>query len=307
MKTSRPFFIVGTGRSGTTLLQAMFMSAPGIFIPPETHFLPIAERVARRHGALATASGLDHLVREILQMCARQEMPVDPAALERELREAPRTCGDLFDALLWHVQQRRPGCRRIGEKSPVHLPFAPQLLEMFPDSQVITIIRDGRDVAVSHEEHLGRNTLRAALRWQRDQRLHARHARTLPPDRYASVRYEDLVNEPGRELRRLCAFLAEPFREEMLRPHERPEEGFAGWESHKSLTLRPLTTARIGRYKGAWTPQKIGLFQAICGAELRENGYALDSAPRLAGIWLGLRQAPSLLLARLRPDGGAPR
>ncbi len=300
MKTVAPFFIVGTGRSGTTLLQGMFMAAEGIFIPPETHFLPLADRAERRAGPPSASSGRDALIGEVLAMCRRQEMPADPVALEAELRAAPPTRGDLFDALLDHVKRRRPGCRRIGEKSPVHLPHAAELLRLFPDGKVITIIRDGRDVALSHEQTLDRGTLRAALRWRCDQRLHARWAQTLPEDRYAWVRYEDLVTDPEPQLRRLCRFLGEPFDQRMLRPHERGESGFATWETHKALTREPVTTARIGRYKTGLSRAQIALFQAICARELRAHGYALEPVPRLAGLGLGLRQIPDLALTQLR-------
>jgi hypothetical protein len=300
MHTKGVFFIVGTGRSGTTLLQAMFMAAPGIFIPPETHFLPLADLVARRHGPPETNRGFEHLLQAVLDMCARQEMPIDAVILEREMREAPRTRADLFDALLWHIRTRRPDCTRLGEKSPVHLPYSPWLLEAFPDCTIINVIRDGRDVAMSHEQALGRNALRAALRWRHDQRLHARFSRELPPRRYTSVRYEDLVIDPKRQMQRLCAFIGEPFCEAMLRPHERAEEGFATWETHKALTRRPITTSRVGRYRTGWSPDKIALFQLISGAELVANGYALEKAPTLRGLWLGLRQVPSVLWVRLR-------
>ena len=300
MQTKRPFFIVGTPRSGTTLLQAMFMASPGLYIPPETQFLGVCKRSERTHGPPARDAGLDNIIKEVLAVCERHELPVDPGTLELELRACRRTYADLFDTLLWHIRTRCPGCRRLGEKSPVHLLFVPELLEMFPDSQVITVIRDGRDVALSQEESLERKTLRAALGWRRDQRLHAGYVRTLPPSRYTRVRYEDLVTQPPRELRRLCAFLDEPFCHQMLQPHLRPEKGFADWERHKALTMRPLTTTRIGRYRGQLSRSKIALVQAVAGAQLRANGYPLERVPPLAGYLRGAGQLPDLLLTQAR-------
>ncbi len=297
MRTPRPFFIVGTPRSGTTLLQAMFMTLPGVFFPPETHFLPIALRCERRHGPLSTPAGREAMIEQVLEVAARHELPVDAEALAAELRACPGTRGDLLDALLWHMQSRQPGCRRLGEKSPAHLVFVPELLETFPDAAAITIVRDARDVALS-QEALGRSTLQAALGWRRDQRLHARYAAELPADRYACVRYEDLVREPERELRRLCAFLGETFDPAMLRPHERREAGFAAAETHKARTLEPLTASRIGRYRTEMTPAGIALVEAVAAGELVANGYALEARARLAGWILGMRQIPRLLAAR---------
>ncbi|NIN99979.1 MAG: hypothetical protein GTO49_34440, partial [Anaerolineae bacterium] len=39
-------------------------------------------------------------------------------------------------------------------------------------------------------------------------------------DRYHLVRYENLVREPEKEMRRLCAFLDIPFEEQVLNPYE---------------------------------------------------------------------------------------
>ena len=50
-----PFFVVGTDRSGTTLLRMMLDSHPDLAIPPETHFIPAlykAMHAARKDGSL---------------------------------------------------------------------------------------------------------------------------------------------------------------------------------------------------------------------------------------------------------------
>lgn len=300
MHTSRLFFIVGSGRSGTTLLQSMFLAAPGIYIPPETHFLPIARRIRTRFGPPERPRGRRRLVAAILANCAENEIPVDADRLEAELLACAATEAAMFDALLRHIQSRRPECRRLGEKSPVHLPYAPDLLRMFPDARVITIVRDGRDVALSQTGAFGRSMLQAALGWRRDQRLHARFRDELPPDRYTGVRYEDLVQDPEPELRRLCAFLEEPFDDRMLAPHERPTHGFATWEQHKALTRKPVTTARIGRYRTELDPAEIALFQWVARRELEANGYPIDPVPARRGLLLGLRQVPGLIVTRLR-------
>ena len=67
-----------------------------------------------------------------------------------------------------------------------------------------------------------------------------------------------------------------------------------------ALTMEPVTTSRIGRYKTQWSPAKVALFQIVSGAELRANGYPLERVPRLSGVLLGLRQLPSLLPAQIR-------
>ncbi|MCK4873596.1 MAG: sulfotransferase [Phycisphaerales bacterium] len=303
MKTKRPFFIVGSPRSGTTLLQAMLMSIPGVYIPPETKFWPITAGRERAYGPITSDRGFELAVRDVLESCPQNELPADVTELEAELRACERTHEALFDTLMAHMQARREECQRIGEKSPPHLPYVPRLLAMYPDGKAITIIRDGRDVAVSQSRAWASNILRTAIGWRRDQRMHASFAERFPADRYTSVRYEDLVTQPEIELRRLCAFLDEPFTEALLEHHKRADSGFAARETHKARTMEPVTTSRIGRYATRLSRSEISLFQTIAGRELRAHGYELDRIPKVMCLAAALRSLP----ATLRTHAGRQR
>ena len=85
----------------------------------------------------------------------------------------------------------------------------------------------------------------------------------------------------------------------MLQPHRRVETGFASFETHKVLTLEPVTAARIGRFRTRLSPSRIALVEAVAGAELRANGYELLSASRFGGYVLGARQLPGLIATQL--------
>ena len=299
-RTKRPFFIDGTPRSGTTLLQTMLTAGDGLYIAPETHFLPLTKFREKSYGRPQTDTGFENHIRQILSVSRRHELPVDLSTLKRELHDAERSYGGLFDTLLWHIQSRQPDCRRVGEKSPGHLLFVADLLEIFPDAKVITVIRDGRDVALSQREAWGTLTGRAALAWRRDQRLHNRYAKMLPGTRYTWVRYEDLVNRPQDELRRLCHFLEEPFNEAMIRFHDRTDKGFPDRETHKEMTLRPLTAARVGRYRNHLTESQIAVFQLLATRELQALGYGVEPSSRMDGYLAAARELPVLLWERAK-------
>jgi len=127
MKTKKPFFIVGSPRSGTTLLQAMLMSLDGVYIPPETKFWAITAGRAGVFGPISSDKGFELALDEVLKSCPQNELPVDVARLESELRAGVRDHGEMFDTLLNHMQQEK-GCRRIGEKSRPHFPYVPQFI-----------------------------------------------------------------------------------------------------------------------------------------------------------------------------------
>ena len=300
MKTRRPIFLVGSGRSGTTLLQSMLMRADGIRFSSETQFCARTLRRAAIFGPVEEDAGFERTLRSVLDTAVANELDVDLGILETELRAAPRDYAALFDVLLAHLQERLPDCRRLGEKSPNHLLHVDWLLDAFPDAQVIAIVRDGRDVAVSQREAFDEPLLSAAIRWRHYQRLQRRYARIHPPGRYTTVRYEDLVTQPETELRRLCGFLGEPFDARMLAPHERNRAGFAARETHKLRTLEPVTASRIARYRGVLTRRELALFQLVAGGELRAHGYALEPVPALLGVPSLLRALPGVLMRRRR-------
>ncbi len=78
------------------------------------------------------------------------------------------------------------------------------------------MVRDGRDVAASFIRRYG-SAHQGAKRWIEDNAL-VRAA--LGKRDVTIVRYEDLVSDPGRELRRLCAFVGLNYKDRMLNYHE---------------------------------------------------------------------------------------
>src|SRR5262249_35446578 len=132
---ARPIFIVGCGRSGTTLLRLMLDSHPAIAAGEETKFLTDLEPIVGEHWRLLHTYGFDR------------------AWWLDRIRA-------FYGGFLEEYATRR-GKRRWAEKTPgytFHLAF---LDELFPDAQYLHLIRDGRDVVASFRERWG---YRAGLR-----------------------------------------------------------------------------------------------------------------------------------------------
>ena len=300
MNVTRPIFIVGAPRSGTTLLQVMLSQIPGMHVTAETKFLILTKLRSKLLGSLDDQRGFEQTLAAIrYNVCQWRELPVDLDRLEAELRDTPREYAALFDTLLFHIQQGRPGCRRIGEKSPNHIHFVEYLLKHFDDGQVINILRDGRDAFVSQREAFGTDLVGSAFRWRHYIRLHERFSSTLSPDQYTAVKYEDLVTSPESELKRLCEFLREDFSPELLEHHRRSDAGFTSNESHKHRTLEPVTTSRVRRYQKSLSSNEIAIYQTIAGSELSRLGYPLEKTSKLAGYAGTLARLPSTLAARV--------
>ena len=139
-------------------------------------------------------------------------------------------------------------------------------------------MRDARSVALSlvemPEEWGTRSVPEGAARWRhRVSRGHA-EGTALGADRYAEVRYEDLVADPEQELRRLVEFCVLPWDDAVLRYAERglsrvPEGSQA---IHGNVASAPRTTRdwRSQMSPGDWRSSRPS--QGTCSRRWGTNG-----------------------------------
>jgi len=278
-----PFFIVGTGRCGSTLLQRMLCAHPGIAIPPETHFFkkldPILKftdplRVDEVEAYLNWLEREPHFVR-----CG-----VDGEAFARFLRAEARSARSICEWLIWHLAGEPEIGVRLGEKSPPHEKRLARIFEVFPEAKIVHIYRDPRDVVASlGTVHWGqeRSALQRATFCRDVLRRALKSQMSLGTDRHMMVQYESLVGDPEGELRRLCAFLGESFHERMLAHHESGGEGATYREDErpfKGLTDKSIVSDRIARYRTSLSPREIAGVERTVGSVLfGQFGYELDA------------------------------
>lgn len=103
----------------------------------------------------------------------------------------------------------------IVEKTPRHIEVLDRVKEKAPNTKIIFVVRDGRDVSASLYKRF-ENEAESVERW-----IAANEAVIAAEDdpNTVVVRYEDLVVQPEAELRRLCGFLKVEFSPDMLEYH----------------------------------------------------------------------------------------
>ena len=301
------FFIIGTGRCGSTLLQAMLSSHSRLYIPPELRYF------GRHDPAIAFKDPLrDEDVEAYLALCSRdiwwQDMGLDRTAFESAVQGGVRSARDIFLWVLGHVAEQRGNHKpRLGEKTPYYALVADRIDQLFPRSKFIHLHRDPRDVAASFLEQYwiaGGTALRCAGYIKHVFLQTTRLAQRVGPDRFCAVSYEALVANPESELRRLCAFLGEAYEPAMLDYRKREDPGYLdvekGW---KGLTSEPLTTSRIGRYAGRMTDQQVWTVERMLGPLSGEYGYEPATRARVPLAWRGAFWSERLQLKVLRTIG----
>jgi hypothetical protein len=207
-----PVFIVGSSRSGTTLLRNLLRSHPNLTFPPESQFIA---KYYRAYGDPRTWSEAIRLGRLILATRSVQTWQIDLQPQDfgdcRSFRDILQT---LFDS--WARRENKP---RWGDKTPQYVTDIPLLLNLFPNAQVIHIIRDGRDVASSAvKASFEGNLFMAALRWKKDVEAGRMAGASLSPSTYFEVHYEALLERSFEVMESVCKFLNEPMDQRVLKP-----------------------------------------------------------------------------------------
>ncbi len=286
-----PFF-VGCGRSGTTLVRAIFSSHPELVIPPESHFLG---RMVEHENAYNSPAGFstDRFLSDLYARPWLSRWELEEEIVKQAIRSNPPT--DLPDAvrLVFSLYAQMSGKPRYGDKTPRYVLYLPQLANLFPEARFVHIIRDGRDVTLSllEKDWGANNVIEGALFWKQRVEAGREAGRSLGPDRYREIRYERLMDDPEDIVRSVCEFIELPFDPVMLRYYERPrDEVFRGG-------VRPGTRKRDGRLrlpptKGLrdWRRQMskpdIAAFEIVVGDLLQELGYqrGIDRLPASARL-----------------------
>lgn len=277
---NNPFFLVGVGRSGTTLLRLMFHNHPNIAIPYESHFITKYYDTLDTYGDLKESDNLNRLVQDILNEELLKEWDHEFKHDQIIQNVTEPSLSSVMNSVFSDYANAK-GKVRWGDKSD-YLDRMHQILKVFPKAKFIHIIRDGRDVANSVMKlDWGPNDILGAAEWWSDHVSVARAIGTvLGQDRYAEVKYEDLVNSPIVELGRLCEFLNEPFVESMLEYHKSPGSEIP--ESRKFQhynSNQPPKSSRTYAWKAEMNKTHQALFNDYASKTLMDLGYEVPNIP----------------------------
>lgn len=302
------FFIVGCGRSGTTLLQVMLDSHPRLALPNETHFFSDFYRLNRHMGDLSARDKYEQALDSVLKTEHFAPMGLDRQRVLELSQERSLSWQTLFLALLTAIREER-GAPMIGEKTPAHISHLWSLYEWYPSARFIHLVRDPRAVVSSYLKapfyrQFGKNLFHALNAWRTALNIHFDATPRIDPKRYMALRYEDLVRQPEIELRRITEFLQIDFDPRMLEFHKREKTGFLAGESHKLGTLKPVYQDSTEKWRKDLTPKQLALVESALGPLMEKMGYLESHTPqsplqRLHMAQLFVRYKVRLRLRRL--------
>jgi len=286
-RSQSPVFVLGSPRSGTTLLYHMLLSAGNFAVyRTESNVFNVLEP---RAGDLSQAARRRELLDLWRPTRMFQRAGLDMAAIEPRIMAECRNGGD-FLRLYMEAIALRQGVERWADCTPEHILYLDRIHQTIPGALVIHVIRDGRDVALSTEKQ---KWIRP-LPWDKDGELIAaglfwewmvfhgrRSGHKLGPAHYREVRYEDLVSKPHQTLAGLSSFVGQELDyEQILKVGigsvSQPNTSFGSGKDDADFSP-------VGRWKQALPERAAGELETVLGPALTELGYSL-SGTALRGL-----------------------
>ncbi len=286
-------FIVGNSRSGTTMLGRILGLHAKVHTFEELHFFD-----HKIFSALSSSWGLRKEEKKIIQLerlLTSSRKGFFQKVVPGEFVTDARAILDSYDgedsvalyAGFLKYELASSGKELSCEHTPGYLYYLQDILKAFPESRIINVVRDPRDVLLSQKNKWKRKLLggqniplmESIRSWSNYHPFtisklwvsavrEAEKFKSHP--RFLSIRFEDLLDYPDKTVSDLCRFSGISYEDGML---EIPQVG-----SSSSADV-PDSTGINKKRRGAWlqgglTPYELDICQRVTGNLMSQWGYS---------------------------------
>jgi hypothetical protein len=275
-----PTFLLCSERSGSNLIRALLDAHSKIHAPAPVH-LGRFWKGHHQYGDLSQDKNWQTLIRHVLLYLKANKY--SGVLTEEELLERVRSrrFTDLY-RYIHHKGMAQNGKERLFIKENQTYQYMFFLVHTFPNAKFVFQVRDPRDYVLSCKKaamHYG--SIPAAIKvWQDDQSGSLEVSYAIPQAQIFMQRYEDLVTEPEKVLRSLCAFLDVPYESTILSFYKNDKAQQTAKSSRYWENLdKPVLAANVGKFRQGLTPLEIRLVEYRLALLMRRFGYALETDP----------------------------
>ncbi|MCF8404526.1 MAG: sulfotransferase [Bacteroidales bacterium] len=298
------FFILGRPRSGTTLLRTMLDAHPQVVIPQES---PLILNLYKKYGhkEIWEAKDLVEFFRDLHSQQIFGIWNIDPQKVREDLLKCAGR--NQYQSIIKVVYSNfnsvfpKKDTVIFGDKNPVYSYNLKRLFPVFSEARYIHITRDYRDQLVSLKKidvEMPHPAL-VAYRWKISQRG-INKFKDLYPEKFYTLRYEDLVINPEIALKQLCNFLNLDYHENMLEFNNgQVSEGFLPEEmltKYQSSLFQPISGDKINSWKENLALKQIKMADMVAGFYAEKAGYQRLS--KTFNFFIFLQMLPVLMYAK---------
>lgn len=275
IKIEKPIFIIGVGRSGTTLIQSMLNAHQNIAFTPETHFIRnyLGNKEVRKK---VRNNNYTFLKNKINDDKSLDKLNLNYNRLIDNLKQKEFGLEGLYKGILLKYAESK-NKDFIGDKDPKNIEYLHDIKKYFPDAYIIHIIRDPRDVMLSRmkaEWSKGRPLWVHALTYRAQMKKGRRDGEQLFGDNYFELSYENLIEYPEEILTNVCDFLNINYDKNMLKFNQKADEIIKGEEKKwKDKCFKPVISNNKNKWKDKMTKKDVLLTEAITKVAFDKLGY----------------------------------
>lgn len=287
-------FIVGMGRSGTTLLTNMLNSNPEIIASPENEFIIHSYHLFNDKD-FNEEKVVDAFIDMFNQNFNRVISIWKPGPelkndiLQLKYKNFANVCKLAY--LNYPLSQKeKKNVTWVIDKNPSYSLHIDKISEIFPDAKFIVIVRDYRDNILSRRKYSDENVPihKLASDWNYYyESIFGTLAKNNIP--YHLIKYEDLANNPTEHLQSLCSYINVPYNEQMLNFQELSKEikkhaveNVSKEQNEKIQRMhgnleKKVNTERVNAYVNELNPKEIALLDYACEKLAARFGYEKHS------------------------------
>jgi hypothetical protein len=303
-------FIVSTGRTGSTLLSAMFNMHKNLLSPVEE---PFAFNLYFKYHDLKewTSQSIDEYCYDFYLFS--EGVLEQQFGTKKDLKEALekyKSDLDFYTAikisyLCFFPERDKTNITTIIDKQLKFHDFIEKVAVFFPESKFIILNRDPRDNALVkmkriirekskgliHKENKN-NYWTLGLIWNRVYSLIYEKRKKIGAHRFLELKYEDLVANPEKELTRIANFTGFAYDPIMLNYHVQTKEKIEKaneqedvkqqmfYQLHQSLTEK-TNTNKVGFWKNNLTEKEANIIWNVCAKRALKIGYHSEGCDAL--------------------------
>ncbi|HEV2539339.1 MAG TPA: sulfotransferase [Frateuria sp.] len=290
-----PVFLLGSHKSGSSLLRSLLDSHPELAVlPKETHLFQFTNHWVdyRRRRNVPRTLGHQDFFDQLLQQIRQDTGPDNPYAdapgfryrmdvLEARLRRLdPDDMPSFFLGYMRAAHEAAlgtppPAGRALVEKSVEHAEFAYVLACYFPGARFIHIVRNPYATLVAVRRMLQKRSPRFPYLWPMASSLHNSYhdlfTNRLAVPNYLCLRFEDLVCDTEAVMRKVAAFLGIGYQPTLLQPTSmgRPWSG----NSTSNQPFEGISRRPLDEWKEQISDYEIALANHVAGPVFEAFGY----------------------------------
>lgn len=270
---TKPIFVTGVYRSGTTFTASLISSSP--LIAGSSSALKFLRICLGRYGDLSKKQMQKKLIEETSQrLKVRWGIEFNPNNVLNTIDSShAKSYAEIYDILMREIFIKKDTQIDWLEKINLAWTKIPDFLSMFPNGKVVHVIRDPRDVMASYKKHtfeIGYTYLDAALNSNSSFTM----AKNFTDERVIVVKAEDLYDLNSLRVKELFTFLNLPFDKNIINYDNMPTFG-ENWKvnSSYSQSITNLPDGSLSRWKSKLSDAEILFTEMVTQPYLTYFGY----------------------------------